>query len=123
MTLDSKAVEAATDALYHAVVGPERVKGVGEQASRVVAAYLDEAGTQPDEERQFPIQSRSRFITSIPWSMAELAYRSYHRQHPGQSLEHLAERGGFGAEEVLRFLIDALSNGDAVLVREGSTDA
>jgi hypothetical protein len=48
----------------------------------------------------FPLQT-SRHAppgpTSIPWSVAEKAYGAYAREYgKGQSLERLAERGGFG---------------------------
>ncbi len=39
--------------------------------------------------------------TSIPWPVAEVAYREYARRYgTHQSLERLAERGGFGIEEM-----------------------
>lgn len=48
-------------------------------------------------ERMFPIQGWK----SIPWSIAEKAYADYSRRFgKNQSLERLAERGGFGAEEM-----------------------
>jgi len=41
----------------------------------------------------------------IPWWIAEEAYKTYsHRNGTGQSLERLAERGGFGREELLELL-------------------
>lgn len=60
--------------------------------------------------RLFPIQS-SRFSRphplQIPWVIAELAYSVYAGKHGrSQSLEDLAERGGFGPEEMDRFLPD-----------------
>lgn len=57
-------------------------------------------------EKQFPIQrSYSKSVTAyrllIPWSVAELAYSVYaSRYGNGQTLERLAERGGFGPEEM-----------------------
>ena len=63
----------------------------------------------------FPIQSESyrhedgrvketgRLL--IPWSVAETAYEEYSRRYgKGQSLERLAERGGFGRDELLDLL-------------------
>jgi hypothetical protein len=39
--------------------------------------------------------------TSIPWPVAEVAYREYARRYGTyQSLERLAERGGFGISEM-----------------------
>ena len=36
----------------------------------------------------------------VPWALAELAYREYSRLYGNrQSLERLAERGGFGVHE------------------------
>lgn len=48
------------------------------------------------DERMFPIQRG----TPIPWHEAEKAYRTY-AEHYGesQSLERLAQRGGFGVSE------------------------
>ncbi|MBE4747763.1 hypothetical protein G4177_06165 [Corallococcus sp. ZKHCc1 1396] len=38
---------------------------------------------------------------SIPWSLAERAYADYSRRYgTSQSLERLAERGGFGPTEL-----------------------
>lgn len=61
-------------------------------------------------ERRFPIQGdtvetrsgRRHDVppTTIPWSEAEIAYRTYaDLGHGSQSLERLAERGGFGRWE------------------------
>lgn len=45
----------------------------------------------------------------IPRVWAEEAYFEYARQYgTSQSLERLEERGGFGVEEVISLLIDAL---------------
>jgi len=47
-------------------------------------------------ERMFPIQKG----TPVPWSQAEIAYVTYRRLLGGsQTLERLAERGGFGENE------------------------
>lgn len=46
--------------------------------------------------RKFPIQRG----TPVPWPEAEKAYRTYARLYGGrQTLERLAERGGFGVQE------------------------
>lgn len=58
--------------------------------------------------RTFPIQANAferprpaPHPLSIPWSVAELAYSEYAKRHGSdQSLERLAQRGGFGAGEM-----------------------
>lgn len=72
-----------------------------------------------DDNRPFPIQQGykhdasgaiSRPVTlygpsTIPWWLAEIAYKYYsERFGTTQSLERLAERGGFGREELLVLL-------------------
>ncbi len=58
----------------------------------------------------FPIQgeiSGAGFLksTSIPWWLAEIAYEHYAKLFSKeQSLERLAERGGFGRDELLTLL-------------------
>ena len=59
------------------------------------------------EQRHFPLQPARRGYPgataplSIPWSVAERAYGAYASMYGrGQSLERLAERGGFGVEEM-----------------------
>lgn len=45
------------------------------------------------DERRFPIQPGA----SVPWSLAQAAYTTYARLFGSeQSMERLAERGGFG---------------------------
>ena len=70
------------------------------------------------EQRTFPIQGEDHDAsgkavrpigampaTSIPWWLAEIAYSEYSRRFgTGQSLERLAERGGFGRWELLSLL-------------------
>lgn len=53
-----------------------------------------------DNKRRFPILSVDGG-GSIPWWVADLVYATYHRHHREQTLERLAERGGFGWEEVV----------------------
>jgi hypothetical protein len=59
------------------------------------------------ERRLFPIQSErgaAPHPTRIPWSVADKAYSVYSAQYgKDQSLERLAERGGFGPSEMDRF--------------------
>ena len=68
-----------------------------------------------DDTRPFPIQSYSyRYKTgkmihcprhTIPWWLAEEAYCHYAKLFgTSQSLERLAERGGFGRKELLSLL-------------------
>ena len=62
-------------------------------------------------ERTFPIQRGERGVkphpTHIPWHIAELAYSVYSARYgTSQSLERLADRGGFGPEEMDMFLPD-----------------
>ena len=54
-------------------------------------------------ERTFPIQG---FAPGVPWAAAEQAYVTY-AKHFGtsQSLQRLAERGGFGLHEFACFYL------------------
>lgn len=60
--------------------------------------------------KKFPIlPSRviRAFPRAIPWSVAELAYGAYSSRYgTDQSLERIAERGGFGPDEMDEFLPD-----------------
>ncbi len=64
------------------------------------------------EERMFPIQGEhfndervNRPAGQVPWGVAELAYKVYVKEcGSGQSLERLAERGGFGWTELVNLL-------------------
>jgi hypothetical protein len=68
-----------------------------------------------NDNRPFPIQheySRNErgemerhAECTIPWWLAEIAYEWYSRQYGTiQSLERLAERGGFGRKELLMLI-------------------
>ncbi len=60
-----------------------------------------------DDTRPFPIQreSRGKEASTIPWWLAEIAYEYYSSQYgTGQSLERLAERHGFGRNELVAFI-------------------
>lgn len=73
------------------------------------------------DPRGFPIQQESRRAKSgsmeavpaihIPWSVAEVAFGEYARRYPScahqQPIERLAQRGGFGRDELLMFLAGA----------------
>lgn len=64
-----------------------------------------------DDNRPFPIQGESerlpghpmRYIKAcaIPWWLAEVAYEGY---WSSQSLERIAERGGFGRQELVSLI-------------------
>ena len=67
-----------------------------------------------EDIRPFPIQGDLYRNTgrltykkpcTIPWWLAEIAYEYYSSLYgKGQSLERLAERGGFGRTELVRFI-------------------
>lgn len=66
-----------------------------------------------DDNRPFPIQGElstsvqgQRDACSIPWWLAIEAYKFYRELYgPGcQSLERIAERGGFGRNELILLL-------------------
>ena len=62
-----------------------------------------------DDTSSFPIQGelgRPRLkSSSIPWWLAEIAYEHYMKLFGSdQSLERIAERGGFGRDELLTLL-------------------
>ena len=40
----------------------------------------------------------------VPWRIHEKAWRQYAQRYHGQSAEQLAERGGFGLEELIYLL-------------------
>lgn len=56
------------------------------------------------EDRKFPLLGGVSRIGSVPWWVAEQAYMGYASKYgDSQSLERLAERGGFGIEEMDEF--------------------
>ena len=61
-----------------------------------------------DCSARFPLQAydfQSRKPKTIPWRFAEEAYREYAARYgKQQTLERLAERGGFGVEEIIMLL-------------------
>lgn len=63
-----------------------------------------------DDNRPFPIQgtlrSQGNFQPcTIPWWLAEIAYKHYVKLYGGgQSLERMAQRGGFGRTELISLL-------------------
>lgn len=71
---------------------------------------MPESSPQP---KMFPIQNYHRreaqrpHPIEIPWSVAELAYSEYSRRYGrGQTLQGLADRGGFDAAEMDEFCPD-----------------
>lgn len=65
---------------------------------------------EPDN-RRCPIQAEygrreeNKPATAIPWWLAELAYEYYaERNGTSQSLERIAERGGFGRDELVKLI-------------------
>ena len=62
------------------------------------------------DARKFPIQTDRNakpYPTEIPWYVADLAYSAYSARYGReQSLERLAERGGFSPSEMDDFLPD-----------------
>ena len=68
------------------------------------------------DTRPFPIQAghvgRTEYPAStIPWWLAEIAYANY-RRHWDQPLEQLANRGGFGREELVMGIRGLLGGSD-----------
>lgn len=58
------------------------------------------------DTRQFPIQCEyGKARSFIPWWLAEIAYENYSARYgTRQSLERLAQRGGFGRDELVALL-------------------
>lgn len=55
----------------------------------------------------FPVYELGEPHGSIPWWLAEIAYKAYVKEFGGssvQTLERLAERGGFGRKELMYLL-------------------
>lgn len=48
--------------------------------------------------------ANARVPGTITWSEHEKAWQAYERKYGGQSAERIAERGGFGYEELVEFL-------------------
>lgn len=70
--------------------------------------------TPVDDERPCPIQDRSGQTRAIPWGLAEILYPAYGH---GQTLDGLAERGGFGRGELGMLAADCYSNPDGTRPR------
>jgi hypothetical protein len=76
--------------------------GLGRNATRL-RLVLGERG---DDEKPCPVQDDAGQIKAIPWGLAEILYPAYGH---GQTLEHLAERGGFGRSELGSLAADCYS--------------
>lgn len=64
-------------------------------------------------ERTFPVND-SRHSARLPREVAEVVYEEYARLHGrDQSIERIAERGGFGWLEIAAFLWAAYKRGSA----------
>ena len=76
------------------------------QVQEWLAAYAARE-KEKQMDKWFPIQKDRRCSTpgEIPWFIAEAAYKQYAKDYgTKQTLERLAERGGFGWEELLILL-------------------
>lgn len=78
-------------------------------------------------DRKFPIQrshdkSVKPYPMEIPWSVAELAYSVYVATYGEGNLERIAERGGFGPEEMDRFLPDWRERTDEINLLRAERD-
>lgn len=60
-------------------------------------------GERLDDERPCPVQDESGHVRAIPWGLAEILYPAYGHN---QSLERMAERGGFGRGEIGQLAVD-----------------
>lgn len=66
-------------------------------------------GESSDDERPCPIQDRTGGARAIPWGLAEILYPAYGHD---QTLERLAERGGFGRGELGMLAADCYGSGE-----------
>ncbi len=79
-------------------------EGLQKRIAELEAVLLAQFPIIPDRRRDSTVAPHPM---KVPWSVAELAYSVYMRRGGGdQSLERLAERGGFGAVEMDMFLPD-----------------
>lgn len=74
--------------------------GLLHNAERLLALL----GDTPDDERPCPVQDPSNVVRAIPWGLAEILYPAYGHD---QTLERMAERGGFGRGELGQLAVDA----------------
>lgn len=62
-------------------------------------------------DTRFPLQIRDEYrrVVTIPWEYAAEAYKEYSAQYgTQQTLERLAERQGFGVEEIIKLLVQRI---------------
>ena len=83
-----------------------------------------------DDTRPFPIQGGNSYrneegrhirpeSSTIPWWLAEIAYEYYSKRYgKEQSLERLAERGGFGREELVMFILGNLKDRTESIIKD-----
>lgn len=64
-------------------------------------------GEQPADERPCAIQDHAGQTRAIPWGLAEILYPAYGHS---QTLERMAERGGFSRTELGMLAADCYSN-------------
>ena len=64
-----------------------------------------QGGTYRDEDGKYKRPIKEYPQTTVPWWIAQEAYKYYASKFgTGQSMERLAERGGFGRDELLMLL-------------------
>lgn len=65
--------------------------------------------------KTFPIQTRDA-CDSLPWAVAEEVYKEYAAQYgKEQSLERLAQRGGFGTTETIILLFERIKRLESLI--------
>lgn len=87
--------------------------------------YIKNVPLRSDDNRPFPIQQsyqgkyKDCKVCSIPWWLAEVAYKEYSQAFgTSQSLQRLADRGGFGREELINLIKNVRSNGRTLNKRD-----
>lgn len=72
--------------------------------------------------KSFPLQLRN-LDTSLPLPVAEEAYKEYVAQYGNQqSLERLAQRGGFGAAEIATLLFERIKRLESLIEERQGTE-
>lgn len=70
---------------------------------------------QAQDERPCPIQDDRNEFRAIPWGLAEMLYSVYDAGGYDQSLERLAERGGFSRGELGRLAVGFYIDGQRAM--------
>lgn len=79
-----------------------------EKAFDVSLKRYDKARAEADQARKFPVHPNDRNImASVPWSLVAPHDEQAQRNHGGQTLERLAERGGLGLVEMFYVLTNS----------------